>query len=45
MTLATCAAAWLGFVIIEVSDALDAPVITPAGYRLGNWLSNLGGAA
>jgi hypothetical protein len=37
--------AWLGFVVIEVADAIDAPVITPAGYRLGNWLSNLEGAA
>lgn len=31
--------AWLGFVVIEVADAIDIPVITPAGYRLGNWLS------
>lgn len=45
MTHLRALAAWLGFVAIEVADALDAPVITPAGYRLGNWLSNLKGAA
>lgn len=41
MTALRSLTAWLGFVVIEVADAIDIPVITPAGYRLGNWLSNL----
>lgn len=45
MTAIRWLAAQAGYLLIEVSDALDIPFLTPAGYRLGNWLSNLKGAA
>lgn len=44
MTALYWIAAQVGFVVIEFFDAIDIPVITPAGYRLGNWLANLEGA-
>lgn len=32
---------WCGWLLIEIGDWLDAPVVTPALYRAGNWLECL----